>query len=93
MLITALEESNQAVSKQLEQLAGRDSEFSQSRKTIIGLGKFKMEIDIKKEQQKMKKEMRQFGDKSGIGFDSKDTEQQSSTTDVNLMDQRVMREA
>ena len=36
---------------------------------IIGLGKYKMEIDIKKETQKMKKEMRKVGDRSGIGFD------------------------
>jgi hypothetical protein len=39
-------------------LAGRDTEFSTSRKTIIGLGKYKMEIDIKKEVAKVKREMR-----------------------------------
>lgn len=34
---------------------------------IIGLGKFKMEIDIDAETKKMKKEMRKVGDKSGVG--------------------------
>lgn len=34
---------------------------------VIGLGKFKMEIDIAAETKKMKKEMRKVGDKSGVG--------------------------
>ena len=39
---------------------------------IIGLGKFKMEIDIAAETKKMRKEMRKVGDKSGIGCTQED---------------------
>ena len=70
MLVKILEDSNQSVGKDLERLAQQDSSFQSSRKTVIGLGKYTMEIDIKKETQKVKSEMRKVGDKSGIGFDN-----------------------
>ena len=69
MLVKILEDSNQSVGKDLERLASQDSSFGNSRKTVIGLGKYTMEIDIKKETAKVKKEMRKIGDKSGIGFE------------------------
>ena len=37
---------------------------------IIGLGKYKMEIDITAEIEKMRTESRKVGDKSGIGFET-----------------------
>jgi hypothetical protein len=49
-------------------LASKDIKFKTKRTTIIGLGKFKMEIDITKETEKIRKEMRKVGDRSGIGF-------------------------
>lgn len=66
-LVRILEESNQQVGKDLETLASQDSSFQKKRSTIIGLGKFKMEIDIDAETKKMKKMVRKVGDKSGIG--------------------------
>ena len=70
-LVKILEDSNQCIEKDLERLAQQDSSFHSARKTVIGVGKYTMEVDIKKETVKMKKEMRKVGDKSGIGFDSK----------------------
>ena len=53
--------------KDLEHLASLDSSFQKKRCLVIGLGKFKMEIDIAAETKKMKQEMRKVGDKSGVG--------------------------
>lgn len=53
--------------RDLEQLASQDPGFEKKRSQIIGLGKFKMEIDVAAETRKMKKEMRKVGDKSGVG--------------------------
>ena len=74
---------------------------------VIGLGKFKMEIDIAAETKKMKQGMRKVGDKSGIGAsakentdrknrhrDNNDNHKTKSTEDVGtLFDKKVMREA
>ena len=68
MLVKILEDSNQVVGKDLESLARQDFSFSKKRTTIIGLGNFKMEVNLSKEMAKVKKEMRKVGDKSGIGF-------------------------
>lgn len=46
---------------------------------IIGLGKFKMEIDIDAETKKMKKEMRKVGDKSGVGCVANDNKDHHRT--------------
>jgi hypothetical protein len=35
----------------------------------IGVKNFNMKINIKKEQDKMKKNMRKIGDRTGIGFE------------------------
>ena len=70
-LVKIFEDSNQCIEKELESLAQQDKSFRSARKTVIGVGKYTMEIDIKKETAKMKKEMRKVGDKSGIGFDQK----------------------
>ena len=67
-LISALEESNQTISKELELLANRDPDFTSKRNTIIGLGKYKMEINIRQETEKLKKEARKPTDRTGIGF-------------------------
>lgn len=90
MLIQALEESNQTVSRDLEILAGNDPKFKKKRTTIIGLGKFKMEIDIGKETEKVRKEMRKIGDRSGIGCSNDTVIDQK---EKNPMDNRVVREA
>lgn len=52
----------------LEAVAMQESSYNNKKKTVIGLGKFKMEIDIKDETKKMKSLMRKVGDKSGIGY-------------------------
>lgn len=67
MLVKILEDSNQAVSKELETLAGQDSQFNKKRSMVIGLGKFKMEIDIAAETKKLRELTRKVGDKSGVG--------------------------
>ena len=61
-------------------LAQQDPSYQRDGSMIIGLGKFKMEINIKKETEKMKKEMRKFGDKSGIGFDIDKNESKTSSS-------------
>ena len=67
---------------------------------IIGLGKFKMEIDIAAETKKMKKEIRKVGDKSGVGCNEKQMDADASSRKqpvrsklADAYDQRVMREA
>jgi hypothetical protein len=45
----------------------QDPGFKKARVTI-GVKNFNMKINIKKEQEKMKKNMRKIGDRSGIGF-------------------------
>jgi hypothetical protein len=54
MLVRLLEDSNQSVSKEIERLAQQERTFASKRTTIIGLGKYKMEIDIKAETEKMR---------------------------------------
>ena len=54
ILVNILEDCNQSVGKELEMLASQDSSFKKKRSTIIGLGKFKMEIgDIAAETKKL----------------------------------------
>jgi len=55
MLVRHLENSNQSVGKDLERLAQKDESFAKKRTAIIGLGKYKMEIDITAETEKMRK--------------------------------------
>ena len=68
MLVKILEQSNQIITKELEELAMHDPNFKRARVTI-GLKNFNMQINVKKEQEKMKKDMRKIGDRAGIGFD------------------------
>ena len=75
-LVKILEDSNQSVGKDLEMLASQDSSFRSKRSVIIGLGKFKMEIDIDAETKKMKQQMRKVGDKSGVGCEPAPTGKQ-----------------
>ncbi len=44
-----------------------DPSFKKNRVTI-GVKGFSMKVNVKQETQKMKKEMRKIGDKTGIGF-------------------------
>jgi len=67
MLVKILEQSNQIVNKDLEELALQDPSFKKNRVTI-GIKGFSMKVNVKQETQKMKKEMRKIGDKTGIGF-------------------------
>ena len=67
VLVKILEDSNQVVGRELETLAGQDSSFQEKRSMVIGLGKYKMEIDIAAETKKLQKESRKVGDKSGVG--------------------------
>ena len=72
---------------------------------VIGLGKFKMEIDIAAETKKMKQGMRKVGDKSGIGASTQENTNRENhhnndkhktkyKDDVgSLFDKKVMREA
>lgn len=69
MLVRSLENSNQSVSKELERLAQQDQGFAKKRTQIIGLGKYKMEIDIGAEVQKVREMARKPTDKSGVGFE------------------------
>ena len=68
MLVKILEQSNQIITKELEELAMHDPNFKRARVTI-GIKNFNMQINVKKEQEKMKKDMRKIGDRAGIGFD------------------------
>lgn len=45
-LVKILEDSNQCIEKDLESLAQQDKSFKSARKTVIGIGKYTMEIDI-----------------------------------------------
>jgi superfamily II DNA/RNA helicase len=68
-LIKLLEDSNTTVGKELEAVARGCEEFRRRRKMVIGLGKYKMEIDVEEETRKLRKQVRKVGDKSGIGFE------------------------
>jgi hypothetical protein len=56
------------VGEELLQLAMQDGNFKKAR-VKIGVKNFNMKINVKKEERKMKKDMRKIGDRSGIGFD------------------------
>ena len=74
MLVRCLENSNQTVGKDLERLAQQDQAFAKKRTTIIGLGKYKMEIDITAETEKMRQARKKAQTKGGVGFDSERNE-------------------
>ena len=99
MLVKILEQSNQVITRELEELALQDPNFKRSRVTI-GVKNFNMKINIKKEQDKMKKSMRKIGDRGGIGFATDDTSDHKKFTkkadlpsEVDLINQKIMREA
>jgi superfamily II DNA/RNA helicase len=93
MLVKILEQSNQIVNKDLEELALHDPSFKKNRVTI-GIKGFSMKVNVKQEIQKMKKEMRKIGDKTGIGFalDSNSTSMMTSKK-VESVEARIEREA
>ena len=99
MLVKILEQSNQVITRELEELAMQDPTFKRSRVTI-GVKNFNMKINIKKEQEKMKKDMRKIGDRSGIGCavsgdmdTSKRSRDKGIPSEVENINQRIMREA
>ena len=93
MLIKILESSNQVITKELEELAMQDPSFKRSRVTI-GVKNFNMKINIKQEQEKMKKSMRKIGDRSGIGAASESAPAKKEvTSEVDRITQKIQREA
>ncbi|TNV85523.1 hypothetical protein FGO68_gene1017 [Halteria grandinella] len=95
MLVKIFEQSNQVVTQELEDLALQDPNFKRSRVTI-GVKNFNMNINIKKEQDKMKKTMRKIGDRSGIGFaqdDHQPAKRKDAVSEVEAINQKIRREA
>ena len=91
MLVKILEQSNQIVNKDLEELALRDPSFKKNRVTI-GVKGFSMKIDVKQETQKMKKQVRKIGDKTGIGF-AQESPTVKTTKKVESVEAKIEREA
>ena len=93
MLVKILEQSNQIVNKDLEELALHDPSFKKNRVTI-GIKGFSMKVNVKQETQKMKKEMRKIGDKTGIGFAQEPNNTSMMTSKkVESLEARIEREA
>lgn len=56
---------------------------------------FNMKVNIKQEQNKMKKNMRKIGDRSGIGFaeDEAPGKKRDVTSEVDAINHKIKREA
>ncbi len=72
----------------------RDGNFSKAR-VKIGVKSFNMKINVKREEKKMKADMRKIGDRSGIGFEDEDSMkvQVKSQTPQQMANEKIMKEA
>lgn len=94
MMVKVLEQSNQVITRELEELAMQDAGFRKQRVTI-GVKGFSMKVNIKAEQDKMKKTMRKIGDRSGIGAAEETMAKKDAkvASEVDRVNQKIQREA
>ena len=94
MMVKVLEQSNQVITRELEELAMQDAGFRRQRVTI-GVKGFSMKVNIKAEQEKMKKTLRKIGDRSGIGAAEETMTKKDAkvASEVDRVNQKIQREA